>query len=40
MDFAFPAEVEAFREEFRRYLDTVVTAELAVELQRGAGPAA
>jgi hypothetical protein len=37
MDFAFPAEVEAFREEFRSYLDAVVTPELAVELQRGAG---
>jgi hypothetical protein len=37
MDFAFPAEVEAFREEFRRYLDAVVTPELRQELQRGGG---
>jgi hypothetical protein len=30
-----PAEVEAFREEFRRYLDATVTPELLAEVQRG-----
>ncbi len=35
MDFAYPAEVEAFRQEFRRYLDSVVTPELLQEIQGG-----
>ncbi len=33
MDFAFPPEVAQFREEFRRYLDRVVTPELMHELR-------
>jgi len=33
MDFAYPPELLAFREEFRRYLDQVVTPELVQELR-------
>ena len=37
MDFAYPTEIEAFREEFRRYLDSVVTPELKREIESGMG---
>jgi alkylation response protein AidB-like acyl-CoA dehydrogenase len=37
MDFAYPAEIEEFREEFRSYLDTVVTPELRRELDGAMG---
>ena len=33
MDFEYPAELVAFRKEFRRYLDAVVTPELAEEIR-------
>src|SRR3970040_1390513 len=33
MDLEYPAELTAFREEFRRYLDSVVTPELAGEIR-------
>ena len=33
MDFQYPPELVAFREEFRRYLDAVVTPELAEEIR-------
>ena len=35
MDFAYPAEVAAFREKFGRYLDSVVTPELVEEVRGG-----
>ncbi len=35
MDFAIPADVAAFREEFRRYLDSADTPELRAEIQVG-----
>ena len=35
MDFAIPSEIEDFREEFRGYLDSVVTPELLEEIQGG-----
>lgn len=35
MDFAYPAEVQAFRAEFQRYLDSVVTPELLEEIPSG-----
>ena len=37
MDFAYPPEVVSFQEEFRRYLDSVVTPELEQELGAGMG---
>ncbi len=36
MDFAFPAEVSAFRQEFGRYLDASVTPELLEECRTAA----
>ncbi len=33
MDFAYPAEIDAFRTEFRRYLDSLITPELVEEVQ-------
>ncbi len=41
MDFTYPPEVQAFREEFSRYLDSVVTPELWQEIRargEGGGP--
>lgn len=35
MDFAYPAEIAAFREELRRYLDTAVTPDLVEEIRSG-----
>ena len=35
MDFQYPADVLEFREEFRRYLDSVATSELMAELRVG-----
>ncbi len=37
MDFAYPPEVVAFQDEFRRYLDGVVTPELKEELANSQG---
>ncbi len=37
MDFQYPADVQAFREEFRRYLDSVVTPELVEEIAVNGG---
>ncbi len=35
MDFQYPADVQEFREEFRRYLDSIATSELMDELRVG-----
>ena len=35
MDFQYPADVEEFRAEFRRYLDSIATSELMEELRVG-----
>ena len=35
MDFQYPADVQKFREEFRRYLDSIATSELMNELRVG-----
>jgi len=35
MDFAYPQEVKAFQEEFKRFLDSVVTPELMQEVSTG-----
>ncbi len=40
MDFEYPAELQEFRRDFNRYLDSAVTPELAEELSHAGGEAA